>query len=186
MSKKCSIFVVRNGTSPSEYHKYKIQNKRKIMKKVVFEKDKMLFFNMENFVQDADGVMVYVFHKKHLIHWLCGYVSANGMEDVDFTWQGGGSKFVTLWCHHHTGDLTNIYLVGVMPKECWLNCGWYEDTTNPMKLHMGWNKETKVFDLEDGIQKVLDKKTDLVGVSGKVRMNGDIDGEYHYVDPFNE
>ena len=156
------------------------------MKTVVFEKDKMLFFNMENFVQDADGVMVYVFHKKHLIHWLCGYVSANGMEDVDFTWQGGGSKFVTLWCHHHTGDLTNIYLVGVMPKECWLNCGWYEDTTNPMKLHMGWNKETKVFDLEDGIQKVLDKKTDLVGVSGKVRMNGDIDGDYHYVDPFNE
>jgi len=125
------------------------------MKKVVFEKDKMLFFPMENFVQDADGVMVNVLTKKNLIYKLCSYVSFNWMEDVDFTWQGGGDK-VTIWCHHHLGDLTNVYLVGVMSKECWLNCGWYEDTANPMKLHMGWNKETKVFDLEDGIQKVLE------------------------------
>ena len=125
------------------------------MKKVVFEKDNMLFFNMENFVQDADGVMVSVATKKHLIYKLCDYMAVNGMEDVDFTWQGGGSKFVTLWCHHHDGDLTNIYLVGLMSKDTWYGCGWYEYTANPMKLHMGWNKETKVFDLEDGIQKVL-------------------------------
>ena len=124
------------------------------MKKVEFEKDKMMFFNMENFVSDADGVMVSVPSKRHLIHKLCDYMSSNGMEDVDFTWQFGGDK-VVVWCHHHLGDLTNIYLFGVMSKDCWLNCGWYEDADNPMELHMGWNKETKVFDLEDGIQRIL-------------------------------
>ena len=125
------------------------------MKKVVFEKDKMLFFPMENFVSAADGVMVSVPSKKHLIIKLCDYMSDNGMEDVDFTWRGGGDK-VVVWCRHHLGDITNIYLVGVMSKECWLNCGWYEDSSNPVKIHMGWNKETKVFDFVKELEKILE------------------------------
>ena len=126
------------------------------MKKVVFEKDKMLFFNMENFVQDPEGMMVSVPSKKHLVIKLSQYCSDNGMEDVDFTWKGGGQKFVTIWCHHHDGDLTNVYLVGVMSKETWYECGWFENTTNPNTLHITWNKETKVFGFEEGVEKVLE------------------------------
>ena len=125
------------------------------MKKVVFEKDKMLFFPMENFVQDPDGVMVSVPSKKHLVIKLCDYMSANGMEDVDFTWNGGGN-FVTVWCHHHLGDLTNVYLVGVMSKDTWYECGWYEDSSNPVKIHIGWNKETDVFDFVKEVEKILE------------------------------
>lgn len=124
------------------------------MKKVVFEKDKMWFFPMENFVSDA-GVMVSVATKKHMIIKLCDYMSANGMEDVDFTWQSGGDK-VTVWCHHHVGDLTNVYLVGVMSKDAWYGCGWFEDTPNPLKLHIVWNKETKVFDFVKEVEKILE------------------------------
>lgn len=125
------------------------------MKKVIFEKDKMLFFPMENFVQDADGVMVSVPSKKHLIIKLCDYMSSNGMENVHFTWRGGGDK-VTIWCHHHLGDLTNVYLVGVMSKDAWYGCGWFEDTPNPLKLHIGWNKETKVFEFVKEVEKILE------------------------------
>lgn len=117
------------------------------MDKVVFAKDKMLFFPMENFVSDADGDMISIPSKKFLYIKLCDYCADNGMESVDFTWKGGGDK-VTIWCHHHLDeDLTNVYLVGVMSKECWYNCGWYEDTPNPLVLHINWDKERKEFNV---------------------------------------
>ena len=126
------------------------------MKKVNFEKGKMMFFNMENFVQDVDGMMISVPSKKHLVIKLSQYCSDNGMENVDFTWNGGGN-LVTIWCHHHLGDLTNVYLVGVMSKETWYECGWFENTTNPNTLHINWDKETNVFGFEEGVEKVLGK-----------------------------
>lgn len=107
-----------------------------VMNTIKFKNNEMMFFNMENFVSDVEGQMISVPSKKDLNNVLSKYCSANGMETVDFTWQSGG-EMVTIWCHNQLGEgLTNVYLVGVMSKDCWLNCGWYEDTPNPKILHM--------------------------------------------------